>query len=105
MFTINQHKDGLSFRVWVQPKSSRNQIVGVHEDALKIKLTAPPVGGAANKMCLKFLAKQLKTPVSDLTLLSGQTSRRKQILIKTAAGQPEARKRLQKQLESLVQKT
>lgn len=68
--------------VFVQPKSSGNRIAGLHGDAIKIKLTAPPVEGEANKQCIKFLAKTLKLPKSALEIISGQASRNKRILIR-----------------------
>jgi len=60
-------------------------IAGLHGDAIKIKLTAPPVGGEANKMCVKFLSKCLGVPKSSLEIVSGQTGRTKRILIRTVA--------------------
>lgn len=68
--------------MFIQPRSSKNSVVGLYGDALKIKLTAPPVEGAANKMCIEFLAKQLGVPKSTLSIISGHSSRTKQILIK-----------------------
>lgn len=104
MVIVQPHKDGSTFTVWVQPKSARNQIVGVYEDALKIKLTAPPVGGAANKMCIKFLAKSLKITPSRMSLLAGHTARRKQILVKNEPGEdpPKTAKQLQNRIEGLL---
>ncbi len=80
MLSIFQHPKGLTFKVFVQPRSSKNQIIGLHGDALKIKLTAPPVNDAANRMCIQYLAKYLKVPRSSLTVISGHHSRTKQIL-------------------------
>jgi len=57
-------------------------IAGQHGDALKIKLTAPPVDDAANKMCVQYLAKCLKIPKSSIEIISGHTSRTKQLLLK-----------------------
>ncbi|HJO62311.1 MAG TPA: DUF167 domain-containing protein [Desulfobacterales bacterium] len=80
MLPIIQHPKGLTFKVFVQPRSSKNQILGLHGDALKIKLTAPPVNDAANRMCIQYLAKYLEVPRSSLTVISGHHSRTKQIL-------------------------
>jgi hypothetical protein len=79
---ITEKPEGLVIKVFVQPKASRNMIAGLYDDALKIKLTAPPVEGAANKMCLKYLAKCLKIPAAALEILSGQSSRTKRILLR-----------------------
>jgi len=57
-------------------------ISGQHGDALKIKLTAPPVDDAANKMCVQYLAKCLKIPKSSIEILSGHTSRTKRLLLR-----------------------
>lgn len=82
MFVINKNNDGLIFKVVVQPRSSSNMIVGVYNDAIKIKITAAPVDGAANSMCINFLAKLFKIPKSSINIISGQNSRTKKILIK-----------------------
>jgi uncharacterized protein (TIGR00251 family) len=76
---LKKHADGVSFRVRVQPRSKENRIVGIHDDALKMKISAPPVDGAANALCIKFLAKQLKVPKSSLQIESGHTGRIKMI--------------------------
>ena len=55
---------------------------GIHGDALKIKLTAPPVEGAANKMCIKYLSKCLGIAKSSLTIVSGHTSRTKMVRLR-----------------------
>lgn len=81
MLPVREVPEGLVLKIFVQPKASKNQIVGLHDDALKIKLTAPPVDGAANKMCIKFLAKHLNVSKSEMDIASGHSSRKKQILI------------------------
>ncbi|MCU0558932.1 MAG: DUF167 domain-containing protein [Desulfobacterales bacterium] len=82
MLCIHQRPSGLSFNVRIQPRSSRNMVAGLHGDALKIKLTAAPVAGAANKMCLRFLAERLGVSHSALEILAGHTGRAKTILVK-----------------------
>ena len=78
---IQEHPEGITFKIFVQPRSSKNMIVGLHDDALKIKLTAPPVDNAANKMCIKFLAKCLAVSKSQVEIISGHTSRTKHVLL------------------------
>ena len=85
MKLIEKTEEGILFSVFVQPRSSKNQIVGRHGDALKIKLTAPPVEGAANKMCVKFIAGELGLPRSSVELVSGQSSRTKRLRVNPAA--------------------
>lgn len=67
-------------KVRVLPRSSKNTIAGIHGDAIKLKLTSPPVDGAANAACIEYLAKWLKISKSDVEIVSGHTSRNKQIL-------------------------
>jgi len=76
--------NGIRLRVHLQPRASQNRIVGIHGEALKIALTAPPVAGAANAALLRFLAKLLAIPQSSVSLLSGEKSREKQLLICTS---------------------
>ena len=82
MLTCQKTSWGITFKIFVLPRSSRNKIVGYYEDAVKIKLTAPPVDGSANKLCLKYLSKCLGIPKSALEIVAGQSSRSKTILIK-----------------------
>ena len=87
---IRRHPEGLIFQILVQPRSSKNMIAGIHDAALKIKLTAPPVNNAANRMCIKFLAKSLNVSKSDLEIIAGHTSRHKQILLRSERANPSA---------------
>jgi len=83
---LKETSQGIVLKVFVQPRSAKNMIAGQHGDALKIKLTAPPVDGAANKMCIQYLAKFLKVPKSALEIISGHTSRTKRILLRYGNG-------------------
>jgi len=77
-----QEKD-LFLSIHVQPKASRTEVVGVHNDRLKIKTTTPPVDGKANESVLKFLAKTFGVAKSHVILLKGDISRDKQFCIKS----------------------
>ncbi len=66
-----------TLRVRVNPRSSHSRITGWQDGVLHIKLTAPPVEGAANKAAVEFLAKTLGVRKSQVTLVSGQTGRDK----------------------------
>lgn len=79
---IRRIPEGLVFKIYVQPKSSKNLIVGRHGDELKIRLTAPPADNAANRLCIKFLAKQLDVSKSALEIIAGHAGRHKQILVR-----------------------
>lgn len=66
-----------TLRVRVNPKSARNQIVGLQDGVLHLKLTAPPVDGAANKACADYLSRILGLRKSQISLISGDKSREK----------------------------
>ena len=63
------------------PRASKNAIQGEHGDALKVRLCAPPVDGAANAALVEFLSETFNLPRARVQLLSGQTSRNKRILL------------------------
>ncbi|MDT8069806.1 MAG: DUF167 domain-containing protein [Terriglobia bacterium] len=81
MIPIRDSDKGATFAVRVQPRASRNAVAGEMGDALKIALTAPPVGGKANEACVDFLANLLKVPRSSVTIASGESSRNKVVRI------------------------
>jgi len=80
---IEHHiRDGrLVLRVQVVPRSSRSEVVGEHNGALRVRLAAPPVDGAANDELIHVLAKTFKVPRSAVTILSGHSGRLKQVSI------------------------
>lgn len=82
MLNIQLSDEGLRIEVKVQPRSSRNQISGVHDGALKVKLTAPPVEGEANQALINFFARLLKIPRKNIVLIRGETARTKLIEIR-----------------------
>ena len=79
--------------VHVQPKAARTEVVGTHGDALKVRLAAPPVDGAANQELVRFLADTLGVSRSRIEIRSGLTSRRKVVEV-TAISAAAARKAL-----------
>lgn len=89
MSAVSWNEHTLVLRVYIQPRASRDQIIGLHGDELKIAITAPPVDGAANKHLLKFLAKQFKVSRSAIQLQKGETGRHKQIAIESPQQLPE----------------
>lgn len=103
---LTETDQGIVFKVFVQPRASRNAVAGRHGDALKVRITAPPVEGEANKMCTAFLAKTLGLPKSSLEIVAGHTGRSKQVLIRwpDAGSEPSARTRLKKRLLALLEK-
>lgn len=73
--------DGLILHCHIQPKASRDAIAGIHNDRLKVQITAPPTDGKANDHLVRYLAKLLGTSKSKITLVSGQSSRQKTLLV------------------------
>jgi len=81
MLLITEHDDGITFLVRLQPRASRDEISGIVEGALKIRLTAPAVENRANEALREFLATLLKRPKSAVRILSGEHSRTKRVAI------------------------
>lgn len=75
--TISPDNGGCRITVHVVPKASKSEMAGLHGDAVRIRLNAPPVDGKANKALVAFVAELLGVPVRSVTLLAGETSRRK----------------------------
>jgi uncharacterized protein (TIGR00251 family) len=71
----------LILRVQVQPRASREEFAGLHGDALKIRLTAPPVDGKANTALIAFLANAFGVAKREVTLLQGETGRSKLVRV------------------------
>ena len=82
MVWLRESKKGLTFDIQVIPHASRSEIAGVQECAFKIKVTAPPVEGAANEACIKLLARELGLKKSQMEISSGAKSRKKTVMIK-----------------------
>jgi uncharacterized protein len=78
---ITELKGSVRLNVHVQPRASRTEIAGVHGTALKVRLHAPPVDGAANDELIDFLSKRLNVPKKSISILAGQSSRAKIIEI------------------------
>lgn len=78
---IERTSEGVRLRVRVQPRASRTEVAGLYGDAVRIRLTAPPVNGAANEELLRFLAEKLSVPRSAVRLISGKTSRSKVVSV------------------------
>jgi len=67
--------------VHVQPRAAQTEVVGMHGDAVKIRLKAPPVDGAANEELVRFLAERLGVARADVSLVSGETARAKRLRV------------------------
>jgi len=85
---VHQQADGAALvSLYVQPKAARNQIIGLHDGALKLAITAPPVDGQANAAVVAFLAEALGLTKKDITIRHGQSSRRKQVAVRGLAAE------------------
>lgn len=93
-FTVDPVRGTVGFSVRVQPRASRDEIAGVIEGALKIRLCAPAVENRANEALVEFLASVLKTSKSAVRIRSGEQSRNKRVEIFGVTPQ---------QIESLLQ--
>ena len=74
--------DGLIIKLKISPNASKNEIIKT-EEGVKLKITAQPVDGKANKALIEFLSKHFKIPKSSIEILRGETSKEKTLLIKT----------------------
>lgn len=72
---------GVTLRLHIQPGAKKTEVVGLHGEALKIRLAAPPVDGKANACLIAFLADRLGLAKSAICLVSGDTSRAKRVRI------------------------
>lgn len=79
---IKTAKDGVVLSIHLTPRASRDAVDGLHGDALKVKIKAPPVDGKANAYLLAFLAEQLGVAKSSVSLERGETSREKTVLVR-----------------------
>ena len=80
-FKISSAEGGAAFPVRVVPRASKNEISGRHGEAVKIRLTAPPVEGAANEALISFLSEILGVRKSQIEILSGHASRDKIVCV------------------------
>jgi hypothetical protein len=98
MLTIKETASGVRFAVRVIPGASKNEVAGIQDGALKLKLTSPPVEGKANRACVEFLAGLLGVRRSALEITSGEKSRKKTVTVTGLA-----RVELEERLKGLVQ--
>lgn len=80
-FQVTEHQDGVTFTVQVVPRARRSQLGGLYGAALKVRLTAPPVKGAANAALCDFLAERLGVRSRAVEIMSGHTSRQKVVRV------------------------
>ncbi|GAA5172435.1 DUF167 domain-containing protein [Viridibacterium curvum] len=76
---------GVTLTIHAQPGAKRTEVVGLHGEALKIRLAAPPVDGKANAVLTGFLAECLGVPRVAVRILSGESSRHKIVWVEAAS--------------------
>ncbi|MEO6391761.1 MAG: DUF167 domain-containing protein [Pyrinomonadaceae bacterium] len=84
MLELSERDGWIIFSVRVVPRASRTEIVGLLDGALKIRIAAPPVDGAANEELIRGLAKALGIPPREVGIVRGQTGKSKQIRVPAA---------------------
>ena len=82
MIAIDETGNGVRFSVHVQPRAARSGIAGMHGSAVKVRLQAPPVDGAANDALISLLAESLGVPRREVSILAGATSRLKRVEVR-----------------------
>lgn len=88
--SIREHRDGWLLSVRVSPRAGRTEITGVADDgAITVRLAAAPVDGRANSALVEVIADALGVPRSRVSVVSGQTARRKTVLVETGASEAE----------------
>ncbi len=81
MVFVKETGNGVIFHIHVVPKSAKNECAGIQGDAIKLKITAPPVEGQANDACIRFLSDLLGVKKNQVTIISGHKSRKKTVAI------------------------
>ncbi len=78
---LRADNEGVVLALHVQPRASKNQILGLHDGNIKLAVTAPPADGKANRAVIALLASFFKIPKSAVTIKSGQQGRKKRIFL------------------------
>lgn len=81
MVEYSEKDEALTFRVQVVPRASRNEIAGEHNGALRVRIAAPPVDGAANEALARTLARGFGVPLKAVEIISGQAARAKRVRV------------------------
>ena len=82
MNPIEETGDGIRLRLRIQPRASRTEVAGLHGDSVRIRLSAPPVDGAANEELVRFLAGLLGVGRAEIEISAGHAGRRKTVRVR-----------------------
>ena len=97
---MNETSEGVTLAVRAVPRAAKNEIQGVYDEALKIRLITPPVDGKANQALIRFLSKALHISKSQVRILHGETSRKKTLRI-TGLTKEELIRKLEDEIKKL----
>ena len=78
---LKETKDGLVFNIKITPNASKNEIIKAN-DEIKLRITAQPIDGKANKAVVEYLSKNFKIPKTSFEIIRGETSKEKTVLVK-----------------------
>lgn len=78
---VLERSEGVEVGIYLQPRASKTEIVGLHGESLKIRIASPPVDGQANAELCRYLARHFGVPRQSVQLISGVSSRQKRVLI------------------------
>ena len=84
MIRYSQHVRGLTFAVRVVPRASQSEVGGEYNGALRVRISAPPVDGAANRELARVLAKSFRVPQNAVEIVSGSNSKNKIVRLQGA---------------------
>ena len=87
---LQRHPDRITLALRVQPRASRDEVAGVHGDRLKVRISAPPVDGAANRHLCRYLADLFGVPAASVRLVRGENGRDKTVEVAGTTSLPEA---------------
>lgn len=79
---LKESSEGAILNLHIQPKASKTEVAGQYGDALRLRIAAPPVEGAANKALCRYLAESFSIPQNRVEILGGLTGRKKRILLR-----------------------
>jgi uncharacterized protein (TIGR00251 family) len=74
---------GVRIAVHIMPNAKKSEVIGLHDDALKIRLQAQPIEGKANEALIRYLADRLNVPKSSVSITHGHTNKRKILEVRT----------------------
>ena len=84
MLQLTESDGAITLSVRVVPRASRTEVAGEHEGALRVRVAAPPVGGAANEELARFIAKSLKVAAREVEIVGGHASKSKRVRVRGA---------------------